>query len=123
MQRRLVAIGLLVLAVPMAWLAWGFARDMRAHEQRIAREVACSTPLAAPSKSPRPARSMTRRCWSSMEAAADSTKVSHLGSDYAARSYRVIAPSRFGLVFGCHLADFLIEEGKWSGADFGRGPR
>jgi len=31
-----------------------------------------------------------------------------LGSDYAAQSYRVIAPSRFGLVFGCSLADFLI---------------
>ena len=77
MQRRLVAIGLLVLAVPMAWLAWGFARDMRAHEQRIGSGSRLLDTASGTVEVPRPARSMTRRCWSSMEAAADSTKGSH----------------------------------------------
>ena len=40
------------------------------------------------------------------------------GSDYAARNYRVIAPSRFGLVFGCDLADSLIERARMVGGRF-----
>ena len=123
MQRRLVAIGLLVLAVPMAWLAWGFARDMRAHEQRIGSgnrlldTASGAVEVAEAGKIDDPPLLVIHGSGGGFDQGLT------LGSDYAARSYRVIVPSRFGLVFGCHLADSLIEEGEWSGADFRRGPR
>ena len=91
----------------MAWLAWGVARDMRAHEQRIGAgsrllDTASGTvEVAEADKIDDPPLLVIHGSGGGFDQGLT------LDSDYAARSYRVIAPSCFGLVFGCHLADFF----------------
>ena len=103
--------------------AMRFARDMQAHEQRIGPgsrllDTASGTiEVAEAGKIDDPPLRVIQGSGGGFDQGLT------LGSDYAARSYRVIAASRFRLVFGCHIADSLIEEGEWSGADFRRGPR
>ena len=98
MTRSSAVLGVLLLAAAAlaVWTAAAFRRDMRAHEQRIASgsrllQTACGAVEVAEAG---PASGVPLLLVHGSGGGLDQGLT--LGSDYAARGWRVIAPSRFG---------------------------
>ncbi|WP_298826208.1 alpha/beta hydrolase [uncultured Piscinibacter sp.] len=98
MTRSWALVGSLLLAAALlaAWTAAAFRRDMRAHEQRIASGSRLLQTACGPVEVAEAGRADGTPLLVIHGSGGGFDQGLTLGGDYAARGFRVIAPSRFG---------------------------